>query len=148
MKKPRGLNSPLATPLFKWGARANTWIYRRTNGKFGGTVKNAPVALVTTIGRKTGEPRVSPLLYLREDDRVILVASRNGSDKNPLWYFNLKANPDVTVQIKDEVLRLRAQEATAAEREEYWPKLIAMYPAFEDYQSWTDRTIPILICDP
>jgi F420H(2)-dependent quinone reductase len=148
MKKPRGLNSPLATPLFKWGARANTWIYRRTNGKFGGTVKNAPVALVTTTGRKTGEPRVSPLLYLREGDRVILVASRNGSDKHPLWYLNLKANPDVTVEIKDEVLRLRAHEATGTERDEYWPKLVAMYPAFEDYKSWTDRVIPVVICDP
>ena len=148
MKKPPGLNSPLAAPFRKWMGRANTWIYRRTNGKVGGTVQNAPVALVTTIGRKTGQPRVSPLLYLREGDRVVLGASRSGSDKNPLWYLNLKANPDVTVQIKDEVLQLRAHEATAAEREEYWPKLVAMYPTFDDYQSWTDRVIPIVICDP
>jgi len=147
-KKPRGLNSPLATPLFKWMGRANTWIYRRTNGKLGGTVQNAPVALLTTTGRKTGEPRVSPLLYLREGRRMILVASRSGSDKHPLWYLNLKANPDVSVQIKGEVLALRARDATAEERKEYWPKLVAMYPTFEDYESWTDRVIPIVICDP
>jgi deazaflavin-dependent oxidoreductase (nitroreductase family) len=129
-------------------ARANTWIYRRTNGKLGGAVQNAPVALLTTTGRKTGEPRVSPLLYLREGNRVILGASRSGSDKHPLWYLNLKANPDVTLQIKDKVLRLRARDATASERDEYWPKMVAMYPTFEDYKSWTDRVIPIVICDP
>jgi F420H(2)-dependent quinone reductase len=148
MKKPRGLNSPLATPLFKWMARGNTWIYRRTNGKVGGMVQNAPVALVTTTGRKTGQPRVSPLLYLREGDRVILCASRAGSDRHPLWYLNLKANPEVSVQIKDDVLRLRAREATGVERDGYWPKLVELYPTFDDYRSWTDRILPIVICDP
>jgi F420H(2)-dependent quinone reductase len=131
----------------KWMSRANTWIYRRSNGKLGGTFQKAPVALLTTTGRKTGEPRVSPLLYLREGDRVILGASRAGSDKHPLWYLNLRVDPNVSVQIKDEVLRLRARDATAEERKEYWPKLVAMYPNFEDYQSWTDRVIPIVICD-
>ena len=146
--KPRALNSPLVTFFIKWMARGNTWIYRRTNGKLGGVFQNAPVALLTTTGRKTGEPRVSPLLYLREGDRVILGASRGGSDKHPLWYLNLKANPQVTVQIKDEVLALSARDANDAEREEYWPKMVAMYPTFEDYKSWTDRVIPIVICDP
>jgi deazaflavin-dependent oxidoreductase (nitroreductase family) len=148
MKKPRALNSPLTTFFLKWMGRANTWIYRRSNGKLGGTFQKAPVALLTTTGRKTGEPRVSPVLYLRENDRVILGASRAGSDKHPLWYLNLKADPTVSVQIKDEVLRLRARDATTEERNEYWPKLVAMYPNFEDYQSWTDRVIPIVICDP
>ncbi|HEV7582112.1 MAG TPA: nitroreductase family deazaflavin-dependent oxidoreductase [Mycobacterium sp.] len=129
-------------------SKGNTWIYRRSNGKLGGTFQKAPVALLTTTGRKTGEPRVSPLLYLREGNRVLLVASRGGSDKHPLWYLNLKADPKVTVQIKDEVLQLQARDATGAEREEYWPKLVAMYPSFDDYKSWTDRVIPVVICDP
>lgn len=146
--KPRALNSPVVTFFIKWMAKGNTWIYRRTNGKLGGVFQNAPVALLTTTGRKTGEPRVSPLLYLREGDRVILGASRGGSDKHPLWYLNLKANPKVTVQIKDETLSLTARDANDAEREEYWPKMVAMYPTFEDYKSWTDRVIPIVICDP
>ena len=148
MKKPPALNSPFTTFFMKWTGRANTWIYRRSNGKLGGTVQNAPVALLTTTGRKTGQPRVSPLLYLRDGDRVILGASRAGSDKHPLWYLNLKANPDVSLQIKDEVLHLRARDATAEERKDYWPKLVAMYPNFDDYQTWTDRTIPIVICNP
>ncbi|BAX94648.1 nitroreductase family deazaflavin-dependent oxidoreductase [Mycobacterium shigaense] len=146
--KPRALNSPWVNFFIKWMAKGNTWIYQRSNGKLGGVFGNAPVALLTTTGRKTGEPRVSPLLYLREGNRVILVASRGGSDKHPLWYLNLKANPKVSVQIKDEVLQLQARDATEAERSEYWPKLVAMYPTFEDYKSWTDRVIPIVICDP
>ena len=107
-----------------------------------------PVALLTTIGRKTGQPRVSPLLFLRDGDRVVLVASQGGRANNPMWYLNLKANPKVSVQIKKEVLELTARDATDAERAQYWPQLVAMYSSFDDYQSWTDRTIPIVICDP
>jgi F420H(2)-dependent quinone reductase len=130
-------------------ARINTWIYRRNGGEgLGGTMENNPIALLTTTGRKTGEPRVSPLLYLRDGDRVVVAASRGGSDKNPMWYLNLKANAEVSVQIKKEVLDLNARDATDEERARYWPQLVKMYPTFEDYQSWTDRTIPIIICDP
>jgi deazaflavin-dependent oxidoreductase (nitroreductase family) len=146
--RPKNLNAPWVNFFIKWMAKGNTWIYKVSNGKLGGRFQNAPVALLTTTGRKTGEPRVSPLLYLREGNRVILVASRGGSDKHPLWYLNLKANPKVSVQIKDEVLQLQARDATEAEREEYWPKLDAMYPSFGDYRSWTDRVIPVVICDP
>lgn len=146
--QPRFLNSPLTDFFMKWMARANTWMYRRNGGDgMGGTFQNSAVALLTTTGRKTGEPRVSPLLFMRDGDRVILVASRAGSDKNPMWYLNLKTNPQVQVQIKSEVLDLTARDATEAERAHYWPELVQMYPAFEDYQSWTDRKIPIVICD-
>ena len=146
---PRGLNSPQTKFIIKWMSRAQTWLYKKTDGKIAGKfLQGAPVALVTTIGRKSGEPRVVPLLYLREGDRVVLVASQGGSTKHPLWYLNLKANPKVTVQIKDEVLNLTARDATEQERAEYWPKLIAMYSGFDDYQSWTDRVIPVVICDP
>jgi deazaflavin-dependent oxidoreductase (nitroreductase family) len=87
-------------------------------------------------------------LYLREGNRVILVASQGGAATNPMWYLNLKANPKVSVQIKDETLHLTARDATEAERTAYWPKLTEMYSSFDDYQSWTDRVIPIVICDP
>jgi F420H(2)-dependent quinone reductase len=84
MEKPRHLNAPWVGFFLKWMSRTNVWIYRRSNGKFGGTVQKAPVALLTTTGRKTGEPRVSPLIYVRDGGRVVLVASRGGSDKHPL----------------------------------------------------------------
>lgn len=147
--RPKGLDSAQTNTIVKWMSRAQSWIYKKTDGKLGGTfLQGAPVALLTTTGRKTGEPRVSPLLYLREGNRIVLVASKGGSASNPMWYLNLKANPKVSVQIKDEVLTLTARDATEEERADYWPKMAAMYTSFDDYQSWTDRVIPVVICDP
>jgi deazaflavin-dependent oxidoreductase (nitroreductase family) len=130
-------------------SRINTWLYKATGGRIGGTfLQGAPVALLTTTGRKTGQPRVSPLLYLRDGDRVVVVASHGGREKNPLWYLNLKANPKVQVQIKKEVLNLTARDATEEERAKYWPQLVKMYTSYDDYQSWTDRKIPVVVCEP
>ncbi len=145
---PRNLNSPMTDFVVKWMSRGNAWLYKISGGKRGTTFRKAPVALLTTTGRKTGQPRVSPLLYMRDGDRVILVASRGGTDKNPMWYLNLKADPKVTVQINDQTLALTAREATNEERATLWPRLVEMYPDFEDYQSWTDRRIPIVVCEP
>lgn len=146
---PRNLNSPVTDFVIKWMSRGNTWLYKATGGRVGGKFRHgAPVALLTTRGRKTGQPRVSPLLYLRDGDRVIVVASRGGSDRNPLWYLNLKADPKVTVQIKDKVLNMTARDATEDERATLWPRLVEMYPDFDDYQSWTERKIPIVVCEP
>ena len=146
---PRFMNTPFTDFIIKWMSRLNTFMYRRNGGDgLGGTFQNIPVALLTTTGRKTGEPRVSPLYFLRDGNRVIVAASKGGAAKHPMWYLNLKADPKVSVQIKKEVLDLRARDATDAERERYWPQLVAMYPTYADYQSWTDRTIPIVICEP
>ena len=146
---PPFLNSRYSDVFIKWMSRLNTWAYRRNNGQgLGGTFQNIPVALLTTTGRKTGEPRVSPLYFLRDGDRVIVAASRGGSNKNPMWYLNLKTNPKVQVQIRDEVLDLSARDATDEERAQYWPKLVQMYPTYDDYQSWTDRVIPLVVCEP
>ena len=146
---PKGLNSPRTKHIIKWMSRANTWIYKKTDGKLGGKfLQGAPVALLTTTGRKTGEPRVSPLLFLREGNRIVLIASQGGAATNPMWYLNLKADPKVSVQVKDEVLHLTARDATEDERTQYWPKMTQMYSSFDDYQSWTDRRIPVVICDP
>ena len=148
-KPPRYLNSAFSDTMIKWMSRLNTFMYRRNGGDgLGGTFQKIPVALLTTTGRKTGEPRVSPPYFLRDGDRVVVAASRGGSAKNPMWYLNLKANPKVQVQIKKEVMDLTARDATDAERAQYWPRLVDMYPSYDDYQAWTDRTIPIIICDP
>jgi deazaflavin-dependent oxidoreductase (nitroreductase family) len=146
---PRFLNSPFTDFFIKWMSRLNTFMYRRNGGEgLGGTFQNIPVALLTTTGRKSGQPRVSPLYFLRDGDRVVVAASKGGAAKNPMWYLNLKADPKVSVQIKKEVLELVARDATDDERAKYWPQLVKMYPSYEDYQSWTDRTIPIVVCDP
>jgi F420H(2)-dependent quinone reductase len=146
---PRFINSPLSDLFLKWMGRVNTFFYRRGGGEgLGGSVQKIPVALLTTTGRKSGQPRVSPLYFLRDEDRVVVAASRGGSDKHPMWYLNLKADPKVSVQIKKEVLELTARDATDDERARYWPQLVKMYPSYDDYQSYTDRTIPIVVCDP
>jgi deazaflavin-dependent oxidoreductase (nitroreductase family) len=146
---PKYLNSRFSDLVIKWMSRLNTWMYRRNGGEgLGGTFQHAPVALLTTTGRKTGEPRVSPLCYLRDGDRVIVAASRGGSDKTPMWYLNLKANPKVHVEIKKEVLAMTARDATDDERAKYWPQFVDMNPSYADYKTWTDRTIPIVIFDP
>jgi F420H(2)-dependent quinone reductase len=79
---------------------------------------------------------------------VIVAASKGGSEKNPMWYLNLKADPKVQVQIKKEILDLQARDATNEERAKYSPQLVQMYPSYTDYQSFTDRQIPIVVCDP
>ena len=87
-------------------------------------------------------------MFLREGDRVILVASKAGRATNPMWYLNIQANPRASFQIKNETLQLIARDATADERAQYWPRLDGIYPDFAKYRSYTDRKIPILICDP
>jgi len=146
---PKALNSKPVGALIKWMSRAQTWIFKKTNGRFGDKfLKGAPVGILTTTGRKTGEPRESPLLYLREGDRIVVAASHGGRATTPMWYLNLKANPQVKFQDKTGMLRLTARDASETERAEYWPKLNAMYSDFDTYQSWTDREIPVVICDP
>jgi deazaflavin-dependent oxidoreductase (nitroreductase family) len=155
-KQVEGLNSKAVGVGIKWMSKLNTLAYKATGGRIGYNWRGGsnrfsappPVGILTTIGRKSGQPRESPLLFLREEDRVVLVASQGGRATNPMWYLNIKANPQVTFQIKNEKLTLTAREATDAERDEYWPKLDAIYPDFANYRTYTDRKIPILICDP
>lgn len=155
-KQVEGLNSKAVGTGIKWMSRLNTWAYKATGGRIGAKWRGGsnrfsappPVGILTTIGRKSGQPRESPLLFLREGDRIVLVASQGGRATNPMWYLNIQANPQVTFQFKNEKLTLTARDATDAEREQYWPKLDAIYPDFVNYRSYTDRKIPILICDP
>ena len=92
--------------------------------------------------------RTTATLYLRDGDRVILPASFGGRRDNPLWYLNLKDNPDVQVQIWAQRLHLTARDATDAERERYWPPLIRMYPPYRGYRRATNRVIPLVVCEP
>lgn len=130
-------------------SRLNTWIYRATGGRLGGRFPGgAPVMLLTTIGRTSGRPRVAPLLYLRDGENIVCVASKGGMDHHPLWYRNLLANPEAEVQIGAEVTRVRAVVATDEQKAAYWPGLVRMYPDFDDYQARTRRNIPVIILTP
>jgi deazaflavin-dependent oxidoreductase (nitroreductase family) len=138
---------PLALAM-KYFARAHIWAYQRTGGIVGSRLLWFPAALVTTTGRKSGVPRTTPTLYLRDGDRVVLPASFGGRDANPAWYHNLQSNPEVHVQIRGDHLDLVARNATDEERKRLWPKLIRMYPPYRNYREATDRVIPLIVCEP
>lgn len=153
MNRPPLLDTGLTRFVIKWMSRTNVRAYRLTGGRIGGRWRvgsaartGLPICLLTTTGRKSGRPRVSPLLFLEEGDGVVLVASQGGQPKHPMWYLNLRADPHVSVQIRSRVRTLVARVADDEERAELWPKLVAMYPEFDDYQAWTDRTIPVVVC--
>jgi F420H(2)-dependent quinone reductase len=141
-------NSRFLGVLLKYFARVHIWVYRRTKGRLGARLLWFPAALLTTTGRKSGQPRTTPTLYLRDGERVILPASFGGRAENPTWYLNLKTNPLVHVQIRDERLQLSARDATESERAQYWPSLIEMYPPYRGYREATDRRIPLVVCEP
>lgn len=135
--------------FIKLMSRANTGLYRRTGGRVGGKFAGGvPVCLLTTTGRKSGEPRTMPLLYLRRGDDVVLVASKGGFSGHPQWYFNLVAQPEVTIQIGRDNHAMLARVASVDEKAELWPELVAMYPDYEQYQQRTTRDIPVIICSP
>jgi deazaflavin-dependent oxidoreductase (nitroreductase family) len=139
----------LANPIIKAMSRLNTWAYRATNGRLGGTfMRGAPVLLLTTVGRKSGARRVAPLIYARDRDRLLVVASRGGMDHHPLWYHNLVAHPEVEVQIGAETRAMTARTATPAEKAELWPTVVAVYRDYADYQARTNRDIPVVILTP
>ena len=153
--KPKGLDAPATVKIIKWMSKANVTMYRATDGRLGSKwrvgsafPRGLPICLLTTTGRKSGEERISPLLFLEDGENVILVASQGGLPKNPMWYLNIKADPVVTVQIKSRIRSMKARVAAEDERARLWPMLRAMYPDFDNYQAWTDRVIPVIVCEP
>jgi deazaflavin-dependent oxidoreductase (nitroreductase family) len=155
MERPEGLDASYVPTIIKAMSRANVFLYRATGGFLGGTWrvmsafrKPVPVCLLTTVGKKSGAERTTPLLCMPDGDRVILVASQGGLPKNPLWYGNLVANPLVTIQMKRQISRYRARTATPAERAALWPRLVDLYADFASYAAWTDREIPVVVCEP
>ena len=153
--KPAGLDRPSTLKIIKVMSVVHTRLYKLSGGRIGknwrigsAVRKKVPICLVTTIGRKSGEPRTVPLCYLADGERVILVASQGGTATNPQWYYNIKANPAVEVRVGRRMRRMTARPASAAERTALWPRLVQMYADYDSYQSWTDREIPVVICEP
>jgi F420H(2)-dependent quinone reductase len=153
--KPKGLDAPIVPKIIKVMSATNTRLYRASGGRLGrhwrigaGLRKKVPICLLTTTGRRTGTPRTVPLCYLSDGDRLVLVASQGGLAKHPLWYLNLFAHPDVTVQIGRNTRQMRARTADPDERAALWPRMVDLYADFDSYQSWTEREIPLVICEP
>jgi deazaflavin-dependent oxidoreductase (nitroreductase family) len=128
--------------------RLHSFVYRATSGKIGGRMLGSPVLLLITTGRKSGRERTVPLLYLRDGENLVIVGSNGGAATHPDWWLNLRANPEAIVEVGDQKLRVRAKKADPEEKERLWPKLVAMYPSYEDYRRRTDREIPVVLLKP
>ncbi len=129
-------------------SRSHVLVYRATGGRLGGKVGRAPVLLLTVTGRRTGAPRTTPLLYLRDGERLVLVASNAGDDKDPAWWTNLRHNPAARVELGGERRAFKARQATAEEKARYWPQLVGQYGSYATYQKRTRREIPVVILEP
>lgn len=121
-------------------------IYQVTNGRIGSQF-GAPAVLITTIGRKSGQPRTNPLFYLEDGENWVVVASNAGSDNDPAWWLNLQANPAAQLQIKESQHKVTAHAATKEEKARLWPQLLNLFSGYDDYQQMTDREIPVAILE-
>lgn len=135
--------------LTRQGIRLHAVVYRLTGGLVGGRIPGGPpMLLLDHVGARTGTKRTTPLVYLRDGDDVVVVASKGGSPRHPGWFHNLRAHPDTTVQIGARRLPVRARVATPNERSRLWPRVVARYGGYEDYQRRTSRQIPLVILEP
>jgi deazaflavin-dependent oxidoreductase (nitroreductase family) len=125
--------------------RAHTELYRRTGGRLGGNVGGLTMGLLVTTGRKSGQPRTTPLNIIADGDRWLLVASYGGDDRDPQWFKNLQANPEATIEHGGEMIPVRAAVASADEKKVLWPKVVAAYKGYANYQTKTSRDIPVVI---
>jgi deazaflavin-dependent oxidoreductase (nitroreductase family) len=123
-------------------------LYRLTGGAIGGKMMGAPVLLLTTIGRKSGQRRTTPLMYLREGDDLLVIASNAGQDDHPLWWLNLQQNPQAEVVVGREKKTVTARQATPQEHARLWAKITSMYKGYAKYQEMTTRPIPVVILHP
>lgn len=118
--------------------------FRANDGVVGGPFAGAPMVLITTTGAKSGQPRTTPLVSYSEDGRLFVMASMGGAPKHPAWYHNLRANPELTVELGSETFSARAETVAEPERSEIYARVAALMPSFAEYQEKTERTIPLV----
>ena len=121
--------------------------YEATDGEEGHDWQGTQTLILTTKGRKSGEPRKAPLIYGERAGDLLVVASKGGSPAPPAWYRNLRADPEVDVQVWGERFKARARDATPDEKPELWRIMTAAWPAYDDYQTKTDREIPVVVLE-
>jgi deazaflavin-dependent oxidoreductase (nitroreductase family) len=121
--------------------------YLATDGEEGHEWRGARTLILTTTGRRTGQPRDSALIYGRDGDAYLVVASRGGADEHPLWYRNLVDDPTVLVQVKGDRFTAKARTASPEEKARLWAIMTEEWPAYDDYQEKTDRDIPVVVLE-
>ena len=122
--------------------------YEATNGQKAGDLRGHPVVVLTTVGARTGRLRKTALMRVEHEGVYAAVASKGGAPKHPQWYANLLANPRITLQDDTRSWEAVAREITGTEREEWWERCVAAYPPYAEYQTKTDRLIPVLLLEP
>jgi deazaflavin-dependent oxidoreductase (nitroreductase family) len=133
--------------MFKVTGAIHAALYRLTGGRLGGRMKQAPVLLLTVEGRKSGKRRTTPLLYSRDGDNVVVIASKGGDPKHPAWYLNLR-DAEAEILIGRERRRVRARDAEGEERERLWRQMVELWPDYAEYQKKTTRQIPVVVLEP
>lgn len=154
--RPPGLDSPATVKVIKYMAKGQVAVFKATNGRIGsnwrigaGLTKPVPTLLLEHVGRRTGTLFTTPLLYLRDGDNLVVVASQGGLPTDPQWYLNLMARPITSVRLRGEgVRKVHARTASEEERAALWPRLVDLYADFAKYASWADRVIPVVVLEP
>jgi deazaflavin-dependent oxidoreductase (nitroreductase family) len=118
--------------------------FRENAGKVGGPFAGAPMVLLTSKGARSGRSHTTPLVYMQDGDRIVVFASMGGAPKNPQWYRNVAANPDVEVEVGTERYSAKAVVTSGAERDALFARQVALIPTFGEYQKRTSRTIPVV----
>jgi F420H(2)-dependent quinone reductase len=134
--------------LWKRLTGLNNTVFRLSGGRLLGTYDGNPVLLLHHVGRKSGEERVTPLIYLEDGEDLVIVGSMGGTPKHPAWFHNVSAGPDTEVEVRGGRRAVRARVADAGERDRLWPRLVEHYPGFATYQGRTEREIPVVILSP
>lgn len=124
------------------------FVYRRSGGKRMGHLRGMPILLLTTVGRKTGKHRVTPVMYIRDGDNYVVTASNNGARDNPGWFVNLKKNPQIAIEVDGTTKSMMAHQANSEEKSRLWPRLVEQAHFFEGYNQKTKRDIPMVILQP
>jgi deazaflavin-dependent oxidoreductase (nitroreductase family) len=122
-------------------------VYRETGGERGYRWRGTEILLLTTRGRRSGELRTTPLIHRTDGDRWVVVASKGGAPEHPGWFENLSAEPDATIQVRDEEIPVRASVAEGAERERLWSLMTEVWPSYDEYVKRTDREIPVVVLE-
>ena len=130
--------------------RVHPWIYRKTGGRVLGRLGGDPILLLNTVGRRSGQPRSNGLAYVEDSGAWLVAASWAGEPKHPVWYLNLMAQPEVTIEVRDQCIPVRARELAGDERDRGWQKILDQDPSFAEYQKRTRgvREIPVLLLEP
>ena len=142
------LSNSLGARGLRWAGKLNIPLYRWSGGRIGGKVGKAPVLLLTTTGRKSGQQRTAPVVYLADGERMAIINTNAGNAKVPAWSFNLRANPEAEVEVGRRRIPIRARLAEGEERADLWRRHNEQYAGFDFYETKLEREIGVFVLEP